>query len=89
MADETKRVRRDKKTILTEKLQAVEMKIGTYETKLAKLKETKEALEKQIQYANDAMAQKVAKKQQKEIIDLIAKSGLSLEQLSDLLNKKE
>ena len=89
MADEgTKRVRRDKKTILTEKIKDIDEKINSYQSKLDDLKAKKKDLERKLEYENNSETREAEKKKQKEMMALIKKSGLSLEELTELLNKK-
>ena len=89
MADEgTKRVRRDKKTILTEKIKDIDAKIASYQAKVEDLKTKKKDLERKLEYENNSEVREAEKKKQKEMMALIKKSGLSLEELTELLNKK-
>ncbi len=86
--EEAKRIRRDKKTVLTEKIKDIDEKIASYQSKLEDLKTKKKELEKKLEYENNSEAREAEKKKQKEIMAFIKKNGLSLEELSELLNKK-
>jgi hypothetical protein len=87
--EKTKRVRRDKRTVITEKLEKINNKIADYEKKLAKLKEDKTKLDEKLYLIDNAEAAKAKAEEGKRMVEFITKNNITLEQLEGLINKPE
>ncbi len=82
-----KRVRRSKKDVVLGDIAKIEQKISDYEAKIAKLNEDKENLEatlKEIASAEDKAKQEA---EQKEMMALLKKKGMSLDDLKAMLEQ--
>lgn len=89
MADKEKRLRRSKKEVLTTKVIEIDAKIVDFTTKISSLKEQKEQILSEIKIIEEKEAKAAEEAQNKEIINLIRKKGLSLDEVRNLLETKE
>lgn len=90
MADKEKRLRRSKKEVLTTKVTEIDAKISDFTEKISSLKEQKEQILSEIKIIEEKEAKAAEEAQNKEIINLIRKKGLSLDEVKSLLeNGKE
>lgn len=79
--------RRDKKTVLQGKIEAVDNKIADLMGKIDALNAEKEKLTQELNSIKDEAAKEAAAKEQKAIMKLIKQKGLSLEELTNLLGE--
>lgn len=88
MADKEKRLRRSKKEVLTTKVIEIDTKIADFTTKISSLKEQKEQILSEIKIIEEKEAKAAEEAQNKEIINLIRKKGLSLDEIKAILEKE-
>lgn len=91
MEEKIKRApRRSRKAMLLDQLNKLDSKIEEYNAKISSLTEQKEQMIAEIKTLEEAEKKAAKEAENKEIIDLIRKKGLSLEEVKNLLeNKKE
>lgn len=91
MEEKIKRApRRSRKAMLLDQLNKLDSKIEEYNAKISSITEQKEQMIAEIKTLEEAEKKAAKEAENKEIIDLIRKKGLSLEEVKNLLeNKKE
>ena len=80
-----KRIRRDKRTVIVEKIDKLVEKIAKAEEKLSELKDEKKALDDELFAIDNAEAIKAKEEEQKKVMAFIAKNGITLEQLEEMM----
>lgn len=83
-----KRTRRSKKELIEADIAKVETRIAEYTNKIAELTETKENLKKELKEITDAEDKAKQENEQKEIIALIKKKGLTLDEVKEMLESE-
>lgn len=82
-----KRIRRSKRELVEADIAKVEKQIGDHMIKVAELTETKENLKKSLKEIIDAEDRAKQEAEQREIIALIKKKGLTLDDVKGMLEK--
>lgn len=89
MTEKVKRAaRRPRKEILIAEIEKIESRITDCRTKIKSLTDQKSQLEAEIKLLEEEEAKAAEEAQNKEIINLIRKKGLSLDEIKAILEKE-
>lgn len=80
--------RRNKKQLISDEIQKIEEKITSLEEKIRSLEEKRESLTNELSVIEEAEAKAAEEAKTKEIINLIHKKGLTLDEVKELLERE-
>ena len=80
--------RRDKKTVLQGKIEVIDQKIADLMNKIDKYNEEKEGLLQELNAIKDEAAKEAAVKEQKAMLKLLKQKGITLEDLTSMIENK-